>query len=157
MNQSSNRTAMGFQHILHHSTRFRRACRCSDCLICGSFTEKKEDKNNHRKFEGFPGRTGGANHHCYTRLVSQINKHNLKKQTKNHIMLPLPYNDCYVSGKHATASQLTAPSIMAIITFPPLISSSNSVYIKRFGNITSSKYLLVQSKQVPRVKTETKR
>lgn len=62
-------------------------------------------KNNQRKFEGFPRWTGGANHHCYTRLLSHI-----------HIMLLLPYNDYYVSRKHITVFQWSALSHYCILT-----------------------------------------
>lgn len=72
-----------------------------------------DKKNNQRKFEGFPRWTGGANHHCYTRLLSHI-----------HIMLLLPYNDYCVSRKHITVFQWRVPS--AIIAFSPLIRSSKS-------------------------------
>lgn len=40
INQWANRAALSFQHILHHSTRFRPASRCSDWLIWGSFMKK---------------------------------------------------------------------------------------------------------------------
>lgn len=96
------------------------------------------DKNNQRKFEGFPRWTGGANHHCNTRLLSRV-----------HIMLLLPLQRLLRLQKtHDSISVESALSHYCILTTDQFFKICLELFCPAYVYSSSQNKLLeVKAKQ----------